>query len=138
MRIRSACPFVGHAFICIIFVTAGCRSATHSHFSHAVETLDSPYVSVLMGCIELASDNSQVSQREVAAHGTASDDDDPFAGRLELGVNQLVAEVLKRNPSIPAMVATWQAAAERYPQVISLDDPMFGFMVAPGSIGSND
>jgi outer membrane protein TolC len=50
----------------------------------------------------------------------------------------LVAEVLKRNPSIPAMVAAWQAAAQRYPQVISLDDPMFGAMLGPGTFGSSD
>jgi outer membrane protein TolC len=35
------------------------------------------------------------------------------------------------------MVAAWQAAWARYPQAISLDDPMFGTMVAPASIGSN-
>jgi outer membrane protein TolC len=35
------------------------------------------------------------------------------------------------------MVAAYQAATARYPQVISLDDPMFGTMFAPASIGSN-
>jgi outer membrane protein TolC len=36
------------------------------------------------------------------------------------------------------MVATWQAASARYPQVVSLDDPMFTTAVAPASIGSNN
>jgi outer membrane protein TolC len=36
------------------------------------------------------------------------------------------------------MIAAWQAASARYPQVTSLDDPMFGTVLAPASIGSND
>jgi len=35
------------------------------------------------------------------------------------------------------MVAAWQAAAARYPQVVSLDDPMAGVTLAPGAFGSN-
>jgi len=49
----------------------------------------------------------------------------------------LVEQVLARNPMLSQMVAAWQAAAARYPQVMALDDPMFGFMAAPASIGSN-
>jgi outer membrane protein, heavy metal efflux system len=56
----------------------------------------------------------------------------------ELSVDELVADVLDRHPSIEAAAAAWQAAAARYPQVVSLDDPMFDFMTAPGSIGSRD
>ena len=58
-----------------------------------------------------------------------SPSDDPFAGQNELSPERLVAEAQSRNPSLAAMVAAWQAAAQRYPQAISLDDPMFGFMV---------
>jgi outer membrane protein TolC len=36
------------------------------------------------------------------------------------------------------MTAAWQAASTRFPQATSLDDPMFGATVAPGSIGSNN
>ena len=56
---------------------------------------------------------------------------DPFLGQAELSVEQLVAEVQARNPSIQAASAAWQAAAERYPQVVSLEDPMFTYMVTP-------
>src|SRR5947209_20591099 len=35
------------------------------------------------------------------------------------------------------MIAAWQAACARYPQVRSLDDPMLGGMLAPASLGSN-
>ena len=60
---------------------------------------------------------------------------DPFAGQSEISVERLVAEVEARNPSLEAAQAAWRAAAERYPQVISLEDPMFGFAVSPGGVG---
>jgi outer membrane protein TolC len=54
-----------------------------------------------------------------------------------LSVDVLIREVLARNPSLSQMVAAWEAASARFPQVTSLDDPMFRFAAAPGSIGSN-
>lgn len=54
-----------------------------------------------------------------------------------LDVDRLAEEVISRNPSVQAMIAAWQAAAERYPQVIALDDPMLGANVGPGSWGSS-
>lgn len=62
----------------------------------------------------------------------------PFEGLTELSVDVLVAQVLARNPSLAQMIAAWQAASARYPQVISLDDPMFTGTLSPASIGSND
>jgi outer membrane protein, heavy metal efflux system len=62
-------------------------------------------------------------------------DGDPFQGQAELSVEQVVAEVHARNPSLQAATAAWRAAAQRYPQVVSLDDPMFGFMVSPSGVG---
>jgi outer membrane protein TolC len=62
----------------------------------------------------------------------------PFGGTVELDVDVLVQEILARNPSLAQMVAAWQAASARYPQAISLDDPMFGATVAPVSIGSSN
>jgi outer membrane protein TolC len=56
----------------------------------------------------------------------------------ELTVEAVVREVLARNPSLAQMKATWDAAAARYPQVTSLDDPMLGVQVAPGAFGSNN
>jgi outer membrane protein TolC len=55
----------------------------------------------------------------------------------ELSVDVLVQQVLARNPSLTQMLAAWQAAAARYPQVTSLEDPMFGAVLGPASIGSN-
>jgi cobalt-zinc-cadmium efflux system outer membrane protein len=53
-----------------------------------------------------------------------------------LEVEPLVVEVLARNPDIRSAVAAWRAAAAQYTQEISLDDPMFGYMLGPGSWGS--
>jgi outer membrane protein TolC len=60
---------------------------------------------------------------------------DALASEGVLDVDRLVEEVLARNPSIDAMVATWRAAAARYPQEIALDDPMFDGSVGPDSWG---
>ncbi len=57
-------------------------------------------------------------------------------GVLSLGL--FVAEVQAVHPSVAAMYSAWQAAAQRYPQAISLDDPMFGTTLAPASFGSDD
>jgi outer membrane protein TolC len=61
----------------------------------------------------------------------ASPQSSPFAGMTELSVEALVKAVLERSPSLPEMVAAWQAASARYPQVTSLDDPLFGTNLAP-------
>jgi outer membrane protein TolC len=61
---------------------------------------------------------------------------EPFAGASELSVEALVREVLARNPSLAQMVAAWEAARARYPQVTSLDDPMFTATLAPAGIGT--
>ena len=62
-------------------------------------------------------------------------DADPFAGQAEVSPERLVAEVEARNPSLEAAAAASRAAAQRYPQVTSLEDPMFGFAVSPGGVG---
>jgi outer membrane protein, heavy metal efflux system len=56
----------------------------------------------------------------------------------ELTVDTVVQEVLARNPTVTQMVAAWQVASEKYPQVTSLDDPSLDLALAPASIGSNN
>lgn len=68
----------------------------------------------------------------------SDDPNDPFAGQAELPLDVLVAEVQARNPSVQAASAAWQAAAERYPQVVSLDDPMFNYMISPSGVGMDN
>ncbi len=61
--------------------------------------------------------------------------DCPFAGLMELSAEALVAEVLARNQTLVQMTAAWQAASARFPQVTSLDDPMFRANFAPAAMG---
>jgi len=61
----------------------------------------------------------------------------PFAGMSELRIDALVQEVLGRNPSLAQMVAAWNVVLARYPQVTSLEDPILGSKLGPGSFGSN-
>jgi len=49
------------------------------------------------------------------------------SGEGVLDVEVLIEEVQAVNPSLEAAAEAWHAAAFRYPQMISLDDPMFGF-----------
>jgi outer membrane protein TolC len=70
-----------------------------------------------------------------AGPAPAADSPDPFVGQAELRLDQLVAEVAARNPSLQAVSEAWRAAAQRYPQMVSLEDPMFGFMVSPSGVG---
>ena len=54
-----------------------------------------------------------------------------------LTADDLVREVLGRNPTLTAMIAASEAAWSKYPQAISLEDPNVGGWLAPGTIGSN-
>jgi outer membrane protein TolC len=54
----------------------------------------------------------------------------------ELSAEAAIKAVLERNPGIDEMRAAAEAAAARYQQVTSLDDPGFSFNTAPGSAWS--
>ncbi|NBS90548.1 hypothetical protein EBS67_11200, partial [bacterium] len=60
-----------------------------------------------------------------------------FSSLKILTADDLVREVLGRNPTLTAMIAASEAAWSKYPQAISLDDPNVGGWFAPGTIGSN-
>jgi outer membrane protein, heavy metal efflux system len=61
-----------------------------------------------------------------------------FPATKELTADSLVEEVLARNPSLTEMEAAWQAASARYPQAVSLDDPMVAGTFGPGTISPDD
>ena len=65
------------------------------------------------------------------------DGDGLFAGQRQLELPRLIDEVLVRNRSAQAMMSAWQAASQRYPQAVSLEDPVFMSMFAPASFASN-
>jgi outer membrane protein TolC len=93
---------------------------------------------------DLPNDISQASSRQTALRPTdvgvltASAAPAPFSGVAELTADLLVEQVLARNPSLAQMVAAYQAAEARYPQVTALDDPMFAATVGPGTIKPDD
>jgi outer membrane protein TolC len=62
---------------------------------------------------------------------------DPFAGHAVLDRQALIAAVLARNPGLEAARWAWRAALARFPQEISLDDPMLEYGAAPASLGSS-
>jgi outer membrane protein, heavy metal efflux system len=55
--------------------------------------------------------------------------------RKTLSSSKLVAEVLARNPTLPAMQAAWEAEQAHIEQVSALDDPTLAYMIAPATIG---
>jgi len=120
------------AYITIAALLLGCRSSRpEPRFQSAINS-PPPGSGVT---VEHSAHVRQVSHSDelqfVAAQDRALD---PFADGSELDMSRLVDEVLSRNPSLQAMVWAWRAAAARYPQAVSLDDPMFGFMVGPSAI----
>lgn len=55
-----------------------------------------------------------------------------------MSIEAVVDAVVSRSPTLEEMHAAAATAAARYPQVTSLDDPVFAFTTAPGSIGSRN
>ncbi len=118
-------------------LTTGCQSASrpadlNSRSAAALPTAAASLDAQRTDFEQVAFDEPR--PKVVESIGTS---DDPFSGQTELQPDLLVDEVLARNPSLVAMIAAWRAAAQRYPQVVSLDDPMFGFMLGPDSWGSD-
>jgi outer membrane protein, heavy metal efflux system len=60
----------------------------------------------------------------------------PFDRLTELSADDVTRVVLERNPTLDQMRAAVAAAAARFPQVTSLDDPTVMFLTAPGSAWS--
>jgi outer membrane protein TolC len=67
----------------------------------------------------------------LAAAPPAAPEPVPVAEASELTAALLVAQVLARNPSLAQMAAAAEAAAARYPQAISLEDPVLGATGSP-------
>jgi cobalt-zinc-cadmium efflux system outer membrane protein len=63
-----------------------------------------------------------VQSNEIVSHSLTADD--------------VIQQVLAGNQTLAQMKAAWQAAATKYPQATSRDDPMLSAMAAPNSFGS--
>ena len=79
-----------------------------------------------------------VAPAEAPAVIPAGEAGPPLGAGGVLSAESLVEQVLARNPSLAQMMAAWQAASARYPQVTSLDDPMFAATVGPETISPDD
>lgn len=134
-------------FVIGICCLAGCRSSTPARVSSVVPSPRSERgvlhrTSAAKRESELTSDEVvSVSHTEHPTYGDpdSNDADDPFWNAESLSLDLLIAEVQARNPSLAAMQAAWGAAAQKYPQAVALEDPMFQSMFAPQSFtsGSN-
>lgn len=127
MRLRDRCPVLargaGAIGLAALSLLAGCTSPPRFQTP--------PYRPPAISEAGPAPAVRQAAHAEEAPVAPA-----PFAGASELTEAELVEAVLTRNPTVTQMVAAWQAAAARYPQVTSLDDPRVGGYVGPASIGS--
>lgn len=111
----------------LAITVAGCQSIPQKQTARPL----SPPVSEPAPAEIAAVSPASYDEAETSDHVAMIDADDPFAGRAELDLSLLIEEVLTRNPSLQVAVAAWREAAQRYPQVVSLEDPMFGTMLAP-------
>ncbi|MGR9106054.1 MAG: TolC family protein [Gammaproteobacteria bacterium] len=59
----------------------------------------------------------------------------PFEGREAFSPKVLVAAVLSRNPSLPAIEAALEAAGSRSDRVSALEDPRLSYGIAPQTVG---
>ena len=120
---------------------AGCASLSSAE---PVSPCPTPRVATLTGLAPCdgPSPLQQVAFRPAADVQPAAPAPQPsgsaFAGMAELSVDALVQQVLARYPSLAQMAAAWQAAQARYPQVTSLEDPMFAATIGPGTIAPDD
>jgi cobalt-zinc-cadmium efflux system outer membrane protein len=120
----------------VAFAIAGCRTAPW-HVGRHSSTLPT------VGTNEAAHRVEQPAIQRTAFEEPLPRTNEPVrtvfdAAKTELSLSNLIDEVQNRNPSVQAMAAAWQAAAQRYPQAISLDDPMFSATTAPASFSSSD
>lgn len=81
-------------------------------------------------------DDLEARWRAAAAPAPARAGEALFAGADLLGREALVAEVLRRNPTLASAREAWRAALARYPQRKALEDPAIAVGIAPASYAS--
>lgn len=139
---RAASRRIGSWLVLLVILQEGCAGLSgEAPTAYTVPAPQTARITKIPTSDE--SCEGQQAVRLVSATGLPQPANRPFThssieGMSELSVDVLIEQVLARNPSLAEMVAAWQAASARYPQVTSLDDPMFGTTVAPASIGSRD
>jgi outer membrane protein, heavy metal efflux system len=127
------------SLLALVLLSAGCESQpTVAHFvtsDLAVRPAPASEAPQTQAVVPVSHQELAPAVLPPAASGT---NEDPVLAGSELSLEALLAAVEQRNPSLEGMIAAWQAAAQRYPQAVALDDPMFQFTMAPASIGSSE
>jgi outer membrane protein, heavy metal efflux system len=141
---------LGGSLLALGLLTAGCQSQPPvAHFLTAdITPREAQSNDILRGTVQSSVPVPavptviRVAHEELPSSATQAPEniegDAPLFMGAELSLDALVAAVEQRNPSLAGMVAAWQAAAQRYPQAVALDDPMLQFMMAPASVGSSE
>lgn len=136
MHVGCRAVFAACAILCLGPLT-GCRTAgARSQVANAYPIEAKATENALSDVQARAERAPAVIQQAAHAQSLPEEIDAPRPEVLD--IDALVAEVLVVNPDIRAAAAAWRAASQRYPQEIALDDPMFGYMLGPGSWGRND
>ncbi|HTM55253.1 MAG TPA: TolC family protein [Pirellulales bacterium] len=128
-------------FAAVTLLIAGCSSAKTRTPQRSVIEASRPQavpVEASSASAEPPPAAVQTARRLPVVQSTSPIEPVAFLSEAELSLPELVREVEARNPSVQAMVYAWQAMAQRYPQAVALDDPMFMAMAAPASFVSND
>jgi len=132
--------------VLIVSLASGCRSGTSTQSSRAA-VIASPHSGPLLQASKPTAGPANKESRNPVHKVSFQEplpppqedrliEDVAAIDRGEFYLQQFVAEVVARYPSIQAMAAAWRAASERYPQAVALDDPMFMVMAAPDSFNS--
>ena len=121
---------------CITVIWTGCRLPNPERVS-TDQSIAVPIATVASPQQRKTPDGMQQVAWQQPIELQVGPDASDFSSAAELSLPDLVDEVLAINPSIESAMAAWRAAAQRYPQEVALDDPMFGVMFGPGSFGSD-
>jgi outer membrane protein TolC len=138
------------AYCCVaalLLAAGGCRSAQTAPSANA-SSVAAPVSRASYSTDYTTAQKSSVRKPEQAVATVAYQEPLPLpSGQATIDSEQIVADVLSRewlqaevearNPSLEAMIAAWQAAAQIYPQRVALDDPMLMGMIAPQSAASS-
>lgn len=131
MRTKSRTRIARAAALLLLAATSGCAAHSDAYQRLRTEALEAAP----------RGDGTDLQAQRPVFSAAAREPNGPrpaFAGQAELALDVLRHEVLVRNPTLAAMHSAWQAAIARYPQVTALDDPQFGYGIAPGTIGSDE
>lgn len=137
-RSVTLCLSLTCAGICLL---TGCRSTIPSRTA-SVDIRPDSRTTAFSAANERQAKPTDLVQDVVSVSHTEStpdsmldnrDLDDPFQNLDVLSLDLLIEQVQARNPTLAAAQAAWGAAAQKYPQAVALDDPMFQSMFAPDS-----